>query len=35
VQRAYAIAKEINTQPAVSDTSCSILFGQTATTVGR
>ena len=35
VQRAYAIAKDINTQPAVSETSRSILFGQTAAAVGR
>ena len=30
VQRAYALAKEINTQPAVTEASRSILFGQTA-----
>ena len=30
VQRAYALAKKINTQPTVSDASKSILFGQTA-----
>ena len=35
VQRAYAIAKEINTQPTVADASRSILFGQTAANVGR
>ena len=35
VQRAYALAKEINTQPAVTDASKSILFGQTAATVAR
>ncbi len=30
VKRAYALAKEINTQPTVSDKSKKILFGQTA-----
>jgi GSH-dependent disulfide-bond oxidoreductase len=35
VQRAYAIAKEINTQPTVAEISRSILFGQTAANVGR
>jgi GST-like protein len=35
VQRAYAIAKEINTQPTVAEASRGILFGQTAATVGR
>jgi GSH-dependent disulfide-bond oxidoreductase len=35
VQRAYALAKEINTQPAVTDASKSILFGQTAAAVAR
>jgi GST-like protein len=30
VKRAYALAKEINTQPTVSDESKKILFGQTA-----
>ena len=30
VKRAYALAKEINTQPTVSDESRNILFGQTA-----
>jgi GST-like protein len=35
VQRAYAIAKEINTQPAVTDASKDILFGQTAAAVAR
>ena len=30
VQRAYARAKEINTQPTVSEESKKILFGQTA-----
>jgi GST-like protein len=30
VKRAYALAKEINTQPTVSDESKNILFGQTA-----
>ena len=35
VQRAYALAKEINTQPTVSKASKSILFGQTAAAVAR
>jgi len=30
VQRAYALAKKINTRPVVTDSSRSILFGQTA-----
>jgi GST-like protein len=30
VQRAYALGKQINTQPTVSEESKSILFGQTA-----
>ena len=34
-QRAYALAKEINTQPAVTDASRNILFGQTAAAVAR
>jgi GSH-dependent disulfide-bond oxidoreductase len=35
VMRAYARAKEINTQPTVSEESKKILFGQTAATVAR
>ncbi len=35
VTRAYARAKEINTQPTVSEESKKILFGQTAATVAR
>jgi GST-like protein len=35
VQRAYALAKEINTQPSVTDASKTILFGQTAAAVTR
>jgi GSH-dependent disulfide-bond oxidoreductase len=35
VVRAYAKAKEINTQPTVTEESKSILFGQTATVVAR
>ena len=35
VVRAYAKAKEINTQPTVTEESKRILFGQTAATVGR
>jgi GST-like protein len=35
VVRAYAKAKEINTQPTVTEASKSILFGQTAATVAR
>ena len=35
VVRAYAKAKEINTQPTVTEESKRILFGQTATTVAR
>jgi GST-like protein len=35
VQRAYALAKEINTQPAVAAASRSILFDQTAAAVAR
>jgi GSH-dependent disulfide-bond oxidoreductase len=35
VVRAYAKAKEINTQPTVSKESSKILFGQTATTLPR
>jgi len=34
VKRAYAVAKEINTQPTVSEESRKVLFGQTAA-VGR
>lgn len=33
--RAYEIAKEVNTQPTVSDESKSILFGQSASTLNR
>jgi GST-like protein len=33
VLRAYAKAKEINTQPTVTEESKKILFGQTATAV--
>jgi GSH-dependent disulfide-bond oxidoreductase len=35
VVRAYAKAKEINTQPTVTEESKRILFGQTATAVAR
>jgi len=35
VQRAYALAKKINTQPAVTEQSKSILFGQTAAALAR
>jgi GST-like protein len=35
VVRAYDKAKEINTQPTVTEESKHILFGQTATTLGR
>ena len=35
VVRAYAKAKEINTQPTVTEESKGILFGQTATAVAR
>jgi len=35
VARAYAKAKEINTQPTVTQESKRILFGQTATAVAR
>lgn len=35
VVRAYGRAKEINTQPTVTEESKRILFGQTAATVGR
>jgi GSH-dependent disulfide-bond oxidoreductase len=35
VVRAYAKAKEINTQPTVTEESKRILFGQTAATVAR
>jgi GST-like protein len=35
VVRAYARAKEINTQPTVSEDAKKILFGQTASTVRR
>jgi GST-like protein len=35
VQRAYALAKSINTQPSVTESSKSILFGQTAAAVAR
>ncbi|MDH5206048.1 MAG: thiol:disulfide oxidoreductase, partial [Hylemonella sp.] len=32
-QRAYALAKEINTAPTVDDRSRQVLFGQDASTV--
>jgi len=35
VKRAYALAKEINTQPTVSEESKKVLFGQSAATVVR
>jgi GSH-dependent disulfide-bond oxidoreductase len=35
VVRAYAKAKEINTQPTVTEDSKRILFSQTATAVAR
>ena len=35
VKRAYARAKEINTQPTVSEESKRILFGQTAASIAR
>ncbi|MGE0747692.1 MAG: glutathione binding-like protein, partial [Rhodospirillales bacterium] len=35
VQKAYALAKTINTQPTVSEESKKILFGQSAATVRR
>jgi GSH-dependent disulfide-bond oxidoreductase len=35
VKRAYALAKDINTQPTVNEASKKILFGQAATTVNR
>jgi GST-like protein len=35
VKRAYALAKDINTQPTVNEASKKILFGQTAATVNR
>jgi GSH-dependent disulfide-bond oxidoreductase len=35
VKRAYARAKEINTQPTVSEEAKKILFGQTASSVAR
>jgi len=35
VKRAYARAKEVNTQPTVSEAAKKILFGQTAATVAR
>jgi len=35
VARAYARAKEINSQPTVTEESKRILFGQTAAAVGR
>ena len=35
VVRAYDKAKEINTQPTVTEESKRILFGQTAATLGR
>jgi len=35
VKRAYALAKDINTQPTVNEASKNILFGQTAATVNR
>jgi len=35
VKRAYARAKEINTQPTVSEEAKKILFGQTAAVVAR
>jgi GST-like protein len=35
VKRAYALAKDINTQPTVSEESKKVLFGQSAATVAR
>jgi GST-like protein len=35
VQRAYARAKEINTEPTVSEEARKVLFGQTASSVAR
>jgi GSH-dependent disulfide-bond oxidoreductase len=35
VKRAYARAKEINTEPTVTEEAKRILFGQTAATVAR
>ncbi len=35
VKRAYARAKDINTEPTVSEESKKILFGQTAAAVAR
>jgi GSH-dependent disulfide-bond oxidoreductase len=35
VKRAYALAKDINTQPTVSEESKRVLFGQSAATVAR
>jgi GSH-dependent disulfide-bond oxidoreductase len=35
VERAYALAKEINTAPAVTEESKKILFGQTASVLAR
>jgi GST-like protein len=35
VKRAYGRAKEVNTQPTVSEEGKKILFGQTATIVAR
>ena len=35
VKRAYARAKEINTQPTVSEEAKKVLFGQTAASVAR
>jgi GST-like protein len=35
VKRAYALAKDINTQPTGNEASKKILFGQTAATVNR
>jgi GSH-dependent disulfide-bond oxidoreductase len=35
VKRAYARAREINTQPTVTEESKKILFGQTAATIAR
>ena len=35
VKRAYALAKEINTQPTVSEEAKKILFGQTAAVIAR
>ena len=35
VERAYRLAKEINTTPTVSEESKALLFGQTASVVGK